>query len=184
MSYIVYELKDASRLELIGSNSFVLLCTYKFILFRHFLFMWVCDHIYGLWLCLRLQICIHIYCIAFYLCLINVKQSNSQSLPIGRKSQDAAVGVLVHMLKTAPPLRQDPSYSSDSMKIELEGGVTSASGFFMPRKSADALEDLRSYREMKDLLLSKSRTLVFSKDETWACCFDGFVFVYTQKYSS
>lgn len=27
MSYIVYELKDASRLKLIGSNSFVLLCT-------------------------------------------------------------------------------------------------------------------------------------------------------------
>ncbi|KAG6707544.1 hypothetical protein I3842_06G037300 [Carya illinoinensis] len=84
-----------------------------------------------------------------------------------RKSQDAAVGVLVHTLRTAPPLRQDPScYSSHSMKIELEGGVTSASGLFMPRKTADALEELRSYGEMKDLLLSKSGALVFSKDET------------------
>ncbi|KAM1613796.1 hypothetical protein ACFX1Z_002280 [Malus domestica] len=81
----------------------------------------------------------------------------SQSLPMGRKSQDAAVGVLVQMLRTAPPLRQDSScYSSQSGKNEHEGGVATASGFFMPRKTSDALEELRSYREMKDLLLSKS----------------------------
>jgi autophagy-related protein 13 len=90
----------------------------------------------------------------------------SQSLPIGRKSQDAAVGVLVQMLRTAPPLRQDSScYSSHSMKTEPEGGMATASGFFMPRKTADALDELRSYREMKDLLLSKSGTRVVCKDE-------------------
>lgn len=89
----------------------------------------------------------------------------SQSLPMGRKSQDAAVGVLVRMLRTAPPLRQDPSYSSHSVKTELEGGVATASGFFMPRKTADALEELRSYRELKDLLLSKSGTRVVNKEE-------------------
>ncbi|KAM2281989.1 hypothetical protein ACFX1S_042510 [Malus domestica] len=83
----------------------------------------------------------------------------SQSLPMGRKSQDAAVGVLVQMLRTAPPLRQDSScYSSQSGKNEHEGGVATASGFFMPRKTSDALEELRSYRDMKDLLLSKSGT--------------------------
>lgn len=89
----------------------------------------------------------------------------SQSLPIGRKSQDAAVGELVRMLRTAPPLRQDPScYSSHSTKTELEGGVATASGFFMPRKTVDALEELRSFREMKELLLSKSGRVI-SKEE-------------------
>ncbi|KAM7268564.1 hypothetical protein ACFE04_010730 [Oxalis oulophora] len=90
----------------------------------------------------------------------------AQSLPVGRKSQDAAVGVLVHMLRTAPPLRPDSScYSSHSLKPEVEQGVATASGFFMARQTADALEELKSYREMKGLLLSKSGTRVISKDE-------------------
>lgn len=93
-------------------------------------------------------------------------ESTSQSLPTGRPSQGAAVGVLVQMLRTAPPLRQDSScYSSQPLKTELEeGGVSSASGFFMPRKTVDALEELRSYREMKDLLLSKSGIRVVTKE--------------------
>lgn len=92
----------------------------------------------------------------------------STSLPMGKKSQDAAVGVLVHMLRTAPPLRQDPScYSSHSPKAdaEPEGGIATASGFFMPRKTADALEELRGYREMRDLLLSKSGTRILNRHE-------------------
>lgn len=81
----------------------------------------------------------------------------SQSLSMGRKSQDAAVGALVHMLRTAPPLRQDSScYSSLSFKTELEGEVGSASDCFLPRKASDALEELRAYKDMKELLLSKS----------------------------
>ncbi|XP_012089555.1 autophagy-related protein 13a isoform X2 [Jatropha curcas] len=89
-----------------------------------------------------------------------------QSVLMGKKSQDAAVGVLVRMLRTAPPLRQDPScYSSHSMRTDLDEGIATASGFFMPRKIADGLEELRSYREMKDLLLSKSGTRIFSKEE-------------------
>ncbi|XWS48680.1 hypothetical protein CRYUN_Cryun13aG0097100 [Craigia yunnanensis] len=90
----------------------------------------------------------------------------AQSVPVGKKSQDAAVGILVHMLRTAPPLRQDPScYSTHSLRTEYEGGVGTASGFFMPRKTADALEELKSYREMKDLLLSRSGTRVVRKEE-------------------
>ncbi|XP_019431505.1 PREDICTED: autophagy-related protein 13a-like isoform X2 [Lupinus angustifolius] len=90
----------------------------------------------------------------------------STSLPIGKKSQDAAVGVLVHMLRTAPPLRQDSScYSSYSMKTEHEGGIVTASGLFLPRKAADALEELRSYKEMRDLLLSNSGNRILNKDE-------------------
>lgn len=71
------------------------------------------------------------------------------------------------MLRTAPPLRQDSSiYSTHSLRPEdPEGGVGTASGFFMPRKTADALEELRSYREMRDLLLSKSGTRVLSREE-------------------
>ncbi|OWM79704.1 autophagy-related protein 13a [Punica granatum] len=90
----------------------------------------------------------------------------TSSSPMGTKSQDAAVGVLVRTLRTAPPLRQDPScYSTHSFKTEQEGGVATASGFFMPRKTTDALEELRSYRDMKDLLLSKSGTRVFTREE-------------------
>lgn len=93
-------------------------------------------------------------------------ESTPHSVLVGKKSQDAAVGVLVQMLRTAPPLRQDPScYSSHSLRTDLDEGVATASGFFMPRKTADALEELRSYREMKDLLLSKSGTRVFTKEE-------------------
>ncbi|KAJ6976410.1 autophagy-related protein 13a [Populus alba] len=93
-------------------------------------------------------------------------ESSSHAASIGKKSQDAAVGILVHMLRTAPPLRQDPScYSSHSLRTNVEEGMSTASGFFLPRKTADALEELRSYREMKDLLLSKSGTRVVSKEE-------------------
>ncbi|KAJ1387494.1 HORMA domain superfamily [Sesbania bispinosa] len=59
----------------------------------------------------------------------------STSLPRGICSQSqnaAAIGSLVHMLRTAPPLRRDSSWHS----IHSEGGVT------------DALEELRSYRDI------------------------------------
>lgn len=85
---------------------------------------------------------------------------------MGRKSQGAAVGVLVHMLRTAPPLCQDPSsYSSRSLRAEVEEGDGTASGFFMPRRTVDALEELKSYRKMIDLLLSKSGTQVVRREE-------------------
>lgn len=88
----------------------------------------------------------------------------SQAFSMGRKSHDAAVGALVQMLRTAPPLQQDSSYySTQSLKPEQQGGnFGTASGFFMPRRAADALEELKSYKEMKDLLLSKSGTRVIS----------------------
>ncbi|XP_059628874.1 autophagy-related protein 13a-like [Cornus florida] len=89
----------------------------------------------------------------------------SQPFTAVRKSQDAAVGALVHMLRTAPPLRQDSSYySPHASKIEPEGEVGATSSFFLPRKTSDALEELRRFREMKDLLLSKSRTWVDGKE--------------------
>lgn len=89
--------------------------------------------------------------------------SISQSLPIGRKSQDAAVGVLVQMLKTAPPLRQDSStYMASSMSgVQREGSSVSGteSEFSMARSTSDALEELRNYKQLKDLLLSKSKSV-------------------------
>ncbi|GAB4858649.1 hypothetical protein Ancab_010122 [Ancistrocladus abbreviatus] len=90
----------------------------------------------------------------------------SPAFSMGRKSQDAAVGALVHMLRTAPPLRQDSScYSTQSLKADQEGNFETASGFFKPRRAADALEELKGYREMKDLLLSKSGTRVVSGEK-------------------
>ncbi|CAN4089422.1 unnamed protein product [Withania somnifera] len=82
---------------------------------------------------------------------------SSQASASTRKSQDAAVGALVHMLRTAPPLRQDSScYTSHSIKTELEGDVSTASGFSVTKKASDALEELKTYKDLKDLLLSKS----------------------------
>lgn len=67
----------------------------------------------------------------------------------GKKSQDAAVGALVRMLRTAPPLRQD-----SSNHVEAQSNT---SGSFMSRKTSDALEDLKAYTGLKHLILSKSK---------------------------
>lgn len=93
---------------------------------------------------------------------------SSRAILTARKSQDAAVGALVHMFRTAPPLRQDSScYSSrsSSSRNELEqqqAGTTSE--FFLPRKASDAMEELRAYKDIKDLLLSRSATQLVSKE--------------------
>lgn len=92
------------------------------------------------------------------------KESPSHAFPMGRQSQGAAVGALVHMLRTAPPLRQDSSCYSFKTEFE-QGGVGADSGSFMPRKISDALEELKSYREMTDHLLSKSGSRLVSKEE-------------------
>ncbi|KAL6509207.1 hypothetical protein OROGR_022517 [Orobanche gracilis] len=87
----------------------------------------------------------------------NSSEVSSQTSSTAKKSQDAAVGALVHMLRTAPPLRQDSCYCSTSNSSKIEPGGGSVSDFFKPRKTSDALEELKVYREMKDLLLlSKS----------------------------
>ena len=91
-----------------------------------------------------------------------------------RKSQDAAVGVLVHMLKKAPPLRQDFSTSqhlSQGSHPETRNHNTRgpnqilepsrpvsimSSGIIATRKTtADALEEFHGYKEMKNLLLTR-----------------------------
>ncbi|XP_027109910.1 autophagy-related protein 13a [Coffea arabica] len=97
-------------------------------------------------------------------------EASSQANSSVRKSQDAAVGALVHMLRTAPPLRLDcSSYASGFEKSELESIAGAGSGFVLPRKTSDALEELKAYSEMKELLLCKSGSITSragSKDET------------------
>ncbi|CAK9172443.1 unnamed protein product [Ilex paraguariensis] len=91
----------------------------------------------------------------------------SETFSMARKSQDAAAGALIQMLRAAPPLRQDSScYSSRCLKTELEGELGASSGSFLARKTSDALEELRAYKEMKDLLFSKSTTQVIGKEES------------------
>ncbi|XP_076930481.1 autophagy-related protein 13a-like [Bidens hawaiensis] len=72
----------------------------------------------------------------------------------GKKSQDAAVGALVRMLRTAPPLRQDSSCCSEA---EAQSNSGNTSGLFMSRKTSDALEEVKSYTGIKHLILSKSK---------------------------
>lgn len=98
-----------------------------------------------------------------------------------KNSHDAAIGSLVGMLQTAAPLQQDSSNLSKFPQVpkpdswrekilpnqnlvsgkgtrqtsESNIGIVS-SGLFMSKTIADALEDLRSYREVKDYILQQS----------------------------
>uniref|UniRef100_A0A2C9UQC1 Autophagy-related protein 13 N-terminal domain-containing protein n=1 Tax=Manihot esculenta TaxID=3983 RepID=A0A2C9UQC1_MANES len=96
-----------------------------------------------------------------------------------RNSQDAAVGALVRMLRKAPPLRQDISTSidlsqvsrskissssfqehvqiSETPAIQPASSSIASSGLVASKTTADALEELRGYKElMRDLLLSQA----------------------------
>lgn len=89
-------------------------------------------------------------------------------MPI-RKSQGAAVGALVDLLKKAPPLSQEYSQSmipsdihsakadsdSSSQAVQVFAPSVASSGILASKTTADALEELRAYREMKNLLLSQ-----------------------------
>lgn len=99
-----------------------------------------------------------------------------------RKSADAAVGALVLMLRKAPPLRQDFSKSvansSGVPRVETWGDSNTvldsnqiseglvpvqhvasssvmASGLITSKTTADALEELQGYRDLKNFLLSQ-----------------------------
>lgn len=96
--------------------------------------------------------------------------------PVGvsavKKSQDSAVGELVCMLKKARPLGEDLHDSGNVLHEskpeilkatvldpkQMFGQPTmqhSATTSFAPKTTADALEELRGYREMKNLLLKQ-----------------------------
>ncbi|XP_071734252.1 autophagy-related protein 13a isoform X2 [Rutidosis leptorrhynchoides] len=100
----------------------------------------------------------------------------------GKKLQEeAAVGALVRMLRTAPPLRQDSSSSCYSLRGGGGGGgpqvefntttaSASASGLFISSSSSrktseDALEELNTYRDIKHLILSKSGTPLVNRGD-------------------
>ncbi|XP_054796281.1 autophagy-related protein 13a-like [Prosopis cineraria] len=96
----------------------------------------------------------------------NTSEITSKALPMGRKSQDAAIGALLCKLRAAPPLPQDPScVPSQSLKTETEEDIATGAGVFGRRKMADALEELRSYRKIRDHLLSESEIGGMSKYE-------------------
>lgn len=79
---------------------------------------------------------------------------------VARKPPQASVGTLISMLKKAPPLRQDSS-SSSSVTINpttpTTCNVASPANIITSKTTTDALEELRVYREMKDLLLKQGR---------------------------
>jgi len=83
------------------------------------------------------------------------KDAGDQAGSSSHKSQDAAVGYLVHLLKSARPLR-DSSYSTHTSRAEsIEAESTSS---VMSRRTSDALEELESFREIKENLLARSRS--------------------------
>ncbi|XP_074555964.1 autophagy-related protein 13a-like [Curcuma longa] len=88
----------------------------------------------------------------------DVKEAECSS---SHKSHQASVGILVHMLKTAPPLRQDQSYAPQSSPLT---GEVSLSSSVLTRKTSDALEELQSYQHIKNFLLSKSEATAKLED--------------------
>lgn len=99
-------------------------------------------------------------------------------LVTARKSQEAAVSAIVKMLKNAPPLRPEPSMQLSSHVIRDEtrtssmeqntvaevmaspGSSASVAGmttseFIRSRTVADAFEELRGFKERKELLLRR-----------------------------
>uniref|UniRef100_A0A0D9W7M9 Autophagy-related protein 13 N-terminal domain-containing protein n=1 Tax=Leersia perrieri TaxID=77586 RepID=A0A0D9W7M9_9ORYZ len=76
------------------------------------------------------------------------KETRDQLSSLSHKSQDAAIGSLVHLLHTARPLR-----SHASMVESNEAASTSS---VVSRKKSDALEVLQSFKEIKESLVSRS----------------------------
>ncbi|KAL9245675.1 hypothetical protein vseg_019299 [Gypsophila vaccaria] len=92
------------------------------------------------------------------------------SAPV-RKSQDAAVGALVLMLNKAPPLRQESLMASKASSSNYNdefvkkptgqpsqmrpGESILSSSLSLSKTTADAMEELRTYKKMKDFLLSQ-----------------------------
>ncbi|CAN4100645.1 unnamed protein product [Withania somnifera] len=94
-------------------------------------------------------------------------EASSQVSATSRKSQDAAVGALVHMLRNAPPLHQDSScYPIHSVKAQVEGDTVTASQLYVRRKASDALEEFKAYIQLKDMLLPKNTNPSSNEGET------------------
>lgn len=117
---------------------------------------------------------------------------SGELIPV-RRSSDAAVGALVWMLRTAPPLRLDISNTTKSLQVfkdetssnkylqekkenSEEGNVgqvdrtpcldNTASYPFKPRTAADALEEFRTYKGLRESILKHDGSLVQEIEDT------------------
>lgn len=84
---------------------------------------------------------------------IDGKETGDQVGSSSHKSQDAQVGSLVNLLRNASPLR-NPSNSSQISRAE-SSEVASASSV-TSRRTSDALEELQSFKEIRERLLFRS----------------------------
>ncbi|KAL5213842.1 hypothetical protein ABZP36_002994 [Zizania latifolia] len=83
------------------------------------------------------------------------KEARDQASSSSHKSQDAAVGSLVHLLRSARPLRDSNCPSQTSTAESNQAASTSS---VVSRRKSDALEELQSFKEIKERLLSRSRS--------------------------
>ena len=75
---------------------------------------------------------------------------------MARKSQGASVGELVVLLKSAMPLHHGTVAPQPHGRAPAEiGGAASSSSVLRSKTTFEALEELRTYREMKELLLKQ-----------------------------
>ncbi|XP_040379490.1 autophagy-related protein 13a-like [Oryza brachyantha] len=89
------------------------------------------------------------------------KEARDQASSSSHRSQDAAVGSLVHLLKTARPLRNPNSPSQVRLSNEaastVESNEAASTSSIVSRRKSDALEKLQSFKEIKERLMSRSR---------------------------
>ncbi|RLM75583.1 autophagy-related protein 13a-like [Panicum miliaceum] len=81
------------------------------------------------------------------------KETGDQAGSSSHKSQDAQVGSLVYLLRNARPLR-DPSYSLQTSRPESSEAASTSST--TSRRTSDALQELQSFREIRERLQSRS----------------------------
>nr|CAB3485267.1 unnamed protein product [Digitaria exilis] len=82
------------------------------------------------------------------------KEASDQAGSSSHKSQDAQVGSLVNLLRSARPLR-DPSYPLQTSSRAESREAASASSV-TSRRTSDAFEQLKSFKEIRERLLSQS----------------------------
>ncbi|CAL5015695.1 unnamed protein product [Urochloa decumbens] len=81
------------------------------------------------------------------------KETSDQAGSSSHKSQGAQVGSLVNLLRNARPLR-DPIYSVQTSRAESSEAASASS--VTSRRTSDALEELQSFKEIRERLMSRS----------------------------
>ncbi|CAN6235765.1 unnamed protein product [Urochloa humidicola] len=85
---------------------------------------------------------------------IDGKETSDQAGSSSYKSRNAQVGYLVNLLRNARPLR-GPIYSLQTSRAQSSEAASASS--VTPRRASDALEELQSFKEIRERLPTRSK---------------------------